>query len=91
MERYRDHQFRRRIRADDHEQTMAVNPTPSEVLKTAKADLHAALNEYKVLQRPGHAARSEFYLWLRGTENFILILEALERSWNAANATETKA
>ena len=70
---------------------MDAHPTPSEVLKTAKADLHAALNEYKVLQRPGHAARSEFYLWLRGTENFILILEALERSWNAANATETKA
>ena len=63
----------------------------SEGLKTAKAGLHSALSEYKVLQRPGHAARAEFYLWLRGTENFITMLDALERSWNAANATETKA
>jgi hypothetical protein len=69
---------------------MATIPKPSEVLKKAKADLHDALNEYKVLQRPGHAAHSEFNLWLRGTANFIPMLEALERSWNAANSDKAK-
>jgi hypothetical protein len=67
---------------------MADMPKPSEVLKKAKSDLHAALNEYKIFERPGHAARAEFYLWFRGTENFIPMLEALERSWNAKNVSK---
>ena len=61
---------------------------PSEVLKTAKAGLHKALDETKVLQRPGHACYGEFKLWLEYTDNFIPMLEAMERSQGLSHEQE---